>query len=312
MNKEIAGRLKISEQGVKQQVSVLLRKFAVGSRAMLVRSSITMRLLGRTSTAGLLYEYLFDRAPVLIAMSRGPAHEFTLVNPAFVSLFGEREYIGRTLTECFPHADAGLLAQLDGVIERGEPWSHSRQRLPRSLPDGTAREVYLSLVAEPMRDASGGIHGIAFYAWDVTEEVAVRGRLRQLSAEQEVLLHQLPVGVIYTDALARPVLVNPVATRILGGSFDPARPLYAQLADRNIRIASSGAPLSAANAPSAVAITDRPFDEELVARAQSGGDVALHISARPLHDEHGTVTGAVLVVSERGASGAVEQASEPS
>lgn len=301
-NKEIAGRLGISEQAVKQQVSVLLKKFRVGSRAVLATTAMTMRLLGRASREGVSYEYLFDRAPVMIAMSRGPRHELALVNPAFVRFFGERDYIGRTFTECFPEASAHLRADLEGVVARGEPWVNAERRLRLVSPAGVEREVFLSLVAEPTRDASGAIDGIVFYAWDLTEQVATRRKLHRLSAEQEVLLQQLPVGVVYTDALARPVMVNPTARRILGGTFDPGRPLYAQFDGWNVRLVSTGASLTPDNAPSATATRGWPFDEEVLVRTRSGREARIHVSARPLHDEHGAVSGAVLVLTERAAT----------
>ena len=297
-NKEIAGRLGISEQAVKQQVSVLLKKFGVGSRAVLATTAMTMRLLGRTSRDGVPYEYLFDRAPVMIAMSRGPRHELALVNPAFVRFFGERDYIGRTFAECFPEASAALRADLERVLERGEAWVDAERRTRLVSPDGSEREVFLSLVAEPTREACGAIDGIVFYAWDVTEQVTVRRQLQRLSAEQEVLLQQLPVGVVYTDAVARPVMVNPTAQRILGGTFDPGRPLYAQLDGWNIRLLSTGASLTPGHA-SATALRGWPFDEEVLFRTPSGHEARIHVSARPLHDEQGAVTGAVLVLTER-------------
>ena len=298
-NKEIAGQLGISEQAVKQQVSVLLRKFAVASRAMLAQTAITMRLLGRSSPEGVPYEYLFDRAPVMIAMSRGPRHEFTLVNQAFVSLFGERPYVGRAFVECFPAQGAALRSPLDRVYGSGAAWRSSEERLLVHTPTGGEREVYVSLVAEPMRDASGAVDGIVFYGWDVTEQVVMRRRLHRLGAEQEALLEQLPVGVVYTDALARPIMVNPVARGILRGVLDPGRPMYAQLEGWNIRLASTGELLNANNSPSATAIKGWPFDEELLVRTGDGHDARIHVSARPLHDEQGAVTGAVLVLTER-------------
>lgn len=298
-NKEIAGQLGVSEQAVKQQVSVLLHKYAVPSRAMLVRTAVTMRLLGRASAEGVPYEYLFARAPVLIAMSRGPQHEFTLVNDAFVSLFGDRDYVGRPLVECFPVQGPAIVPVLDRLFATGEAWRTSEQRFLIRPPEGPEREVYLSLTAEPTRSAAGEIEGIVFYGWDVTEQVAIRQRLHRLSAEQEVLLQQLPVGVVYVDAFACPILVNPAARRLFGGTFDPARPLYDQHERWNLRLFSTGVPLDPSDKPSARAIKGWRVDDEVLIRAADGRDLRLHVSARPLHGESGAVTGAVLVYTER-------------
>lgn len=297
-NKEIAPLLGISEQGVKQQVSVLLRKFGAPSRAILARNALTMKLLGTSDrTTDIPFEYLFDRAPVLISVTRGPEHRYVLVNRAYVDLFGERGYVGRTYRECFPEAPAASLERLDRLYATGETFSSNERRREFVHPSGQRREVYLSLVTQPTRDPDGSVGGVIFFARDVTQDVALRRQLQRLSAEQAVLLEQLPVGIVYTDEAARPVLVNPVARRILGTGLDPSRPLYDQYGGR-VRYASTGLPLAPAEGPSARATAGWPFDEDLVIRAPNGRDIPIHVSARPLHDEQGSVTGAVLVITE--------------
>ena len=298
-NKEIAARLDISEQGVKQQVSVLLRKFRAPSRAVLARTALTMKLLGTADHgADVPLEYLFDRAPLLIAMSTGPELELVLVNRAVRELFGDREYIGRTLREAFSDVAAGMYELLVSVQRTGQAYRSNEQLVRFQLPDGTPREAYLSFIAEPRRAADGAVDGVVFYGWDITESVRMREELQRLTLEQRTLLEQLPVGVIYTDERARPVLVNGVARRMLGATFDPERPLYETLIGWNLRFASTGIPIDISNAPSARAIAGWPFDDEVIVSGPAGTR-RVHVSARPLHDERGAVTGAALVLTER-------------
>ena len=303
-NKEIAGLLGISEQGVKQQVSVLLKKFDAPSRAVLARTALTMKLLGTSHhAADVPVEYLFDRAPLLIGMTSGPEHVLVLVNRAVRELFGDRNYIGQPLRNAFRDADAGVFAELARIHETGQAYRTNEQRVRFTLPDGTAREAYLSFIAEPRRSADGAVDGIVFYGWDITENVRMREQLQRLTVEQRTLIEQLPVGVIYTDERARPVIVNPVARRILGGSFDSDRPLYETLIGWNVRYASTGMPLEQADAPSARAIAGWPFDDDVLV-GTSDGTKRIHVSARPLHDERGSVTGAALILTERGTADA--------
>lgn len=298
-NKEIAGRLGISEQGVKQQVSVLLRKFGAPSRAVLARIALSMKLLGDGDHAkDIPVEYLFDRAPLLIAMATGPELRFVLVNRAVRDLFGEREYTGRSLREVFPNVDARLFAALSAVQQTGQAYRTNEQQVSLRRPDGSAYDVYLSFIAEPRRTADGAVDGVVFYGWDITEIVQMREQLQRLTLEQRTLLEQLPVGVIYTDERARPVLVNSVARRMLGATFDPGRPLYETLVGWNVRYASTGLPLDISSAPSARAIAGWPFDDEVIVSAPAGTRL-VHVTARPLHDERGTITGAALVLTER-------------
>ena len=300
-NKEIAGLLGISEQGVKQQVSVLLKKFDAPSRATLARTALTMKLLGTTArSTDIPLEYLFDRAPLLIGMTGGPEHRVVLVNRAVRDLFGERQYIGLPLREAFQDAEAGVFAHLARIYDTGQAYRTNEQRVRFTLPDGMSREVYLSFIAEPRRSASGAVDGVVFYGWDITENVRMRERLHRLTVEQRTLVEQLPVGVVYTDERGHPVLVNPVARRILGGTFDPDRPMYAQLDDWKVRLTADGTPLGPAAAPSARALAGWPFDGECDMTSPDGRELRLHVSARPLHDERGKVTGAVLLLTERG------------
>lgn len=307
-NKEIAGRLGISEQAAKQQVSVLLRKFGAPSRAVLARTALTMKLLG-TGVHGpdVPVEYLCDRAPLLIAMTKGPEHVFVLVNRAFRELFGERAYIGHAAREVLPDTAAAVRAALESIYATGRAYRTNEQRITFALPGRAAHDVHLSFIAEPRRSADGAVDGVVFYGWDISEIVRIRERLHQLSAEQRVLLEQLPVGVIYTDEHARPVLVNGVARRILGTAFRPDRPLYEQGTEWNPRHASTGRPLAPSDMPSARATGGRAFDEEVIVTTREGGDIRINVSARPLHDENGVVTGAVIVISERTPAGAAAE-----
>lgn len=309
-NKEVAGVLGISEQAVKQQVSVLLRKFQVVSRAVLTRTAVTMQLLGTTGpSSDIPLEYLFDRAPVLIAMSRGPDHRFDIVNRAFRALFGEREYSDRTFAECFPDARGDMLAKLGSIYTTGETYRNSDREVRVAMADGSTRVLHLSLIAEPRKAADGSVDGIVFFGWDISEQVALRQQLQRVITEQQVLLQHLPVGVIYTDAEARPVLVNPVAERILGRTVDPERPLYEQLIGWNPRHVSTGDPLMPDESPAARAVAGWPFDEDLLISAP-GGSRWIHVSARPVHDTEGKVTGSTLVLTERSNNPPPQRASE--
>lgn len=300
-NKEIAGLLGISEQGVKQQVSVLLKKFQVPSRASLTRTAITMRVLGTVAHPNAPpLENLFDRAPLLMAVTSGPDHRYILANREYVRFFGERGYVGRTVRECFPDLPDERAARLDHAYATGEPYREVNARRPVAMPGEPPRDAYLTFTAEPLRDASGSITGLAIYGWDVTEELRARERLERLSEEQSALLEQLPCGLIQTDRRGRAVIVNAVARRMLGGSPDPARPAYEQVgeADWYLRYATSGAPLRQDEAPSSRAINGWPFDDDLLVRRRDGADIRVRTSARPLYDAHGSVVGSIITLIE--------------
>jgi len=297
-NKEIAGLLGTGEQAVKQQVSLLLKKFDVPSRAALARTAMTMRLLGSIPSDDTHYEYLFDRAPLLIAMTRGPEHRIILVNRAFRECFGDRPYIGEPFGEAFPAANDVLRHRLERIYEGGPPYGNNELHLSFSLPDGTPREMYVSVIAEATRDARGAQDGIAFFGWDITGQVHAREHLERLAREQLSLLEQLPVGIVYLNLEGRPILQNAVVRRILGTRFDDTRPLSEQYGGREPRLAATGEPLHPRNGPSTLALAGWPFDDELLIRRDDKVDVRVRVSARPLHDDHGVIVGAVLAFTE--------------
>jgi DNA-binding CsgD family transcriptional regulator len=178
-NKQIARELGISEQRVKEIVSALLKKFEVRSRAALARAAVHMRILGSAPHDWIPYSYLFDEAPVLMALTKGPEHRFVLVNSAYVQAFGDRRYVGRTVRECFPELPEEEIAALDRTYRSGERYAVSELHSSFVLPDGTVREFDLSFINEPIRSAVNEITGIVFYGWNVTSLVASRRAAEQ-------------------------------------------------------------------------------------------------------------------------------------
>jgi DNA-binding CsgD family transcriptional regulator len=174
-NKQIARNLGISEQRTKELVSALLQKFDVRSRAALARAAVNMRLLGVDTQEAVPYSYLFDEAPVLMAVMAGPQHRYVLVNSAYVQAFGDRGYSGHTVRECFPDAPVDMLTGLDRTYAGGERYAGSECPIRYQMPGGGSRGFSLSFITEPIRSASDEITGLVYYGWDVTAVVAKRG-----------------------------------------------------------------------------------------------------------------------------------------
>ncbi len=298
-NKRIAASLGISEQGAKQDVSAVLKRFGLPSRAALVRAAITMKLLGTSGARDIPVEYLFDRAPLMIAMTSGPEHVFTVVNQKYVDFFGPRQYVGRPFRMVFPDLGGPVIAdQLDAALRSGRPFRTDEQRVGWRSPDGVQREAYLALLIDATRDGEGTVGGLVFYGWDVTERVELRRRVNALAAERAAVIEQLPAGIIYVDHEGRPEATNAAARRLLGFVPDAGRALPPQGREHDARWAATGLPMDPANAPTMRALAGRPSENEVLLPRTGGGDLRVHISARPVRDAAGQVRGAVLVLSE--------------
>ncbi|MGI4941684.1 MAG: PAS domain-containing protein [Janthinobacterium lividum] len=137
---------------------------------------------------------LFQRAPGFIAILRDQTLTYEFVNDAFVRLFGERNYIGRTVQDVFPDIEGqGFLEQMARVFCTGErliarDTSIHFQVVPGQAPE----ERFLDFIYEPVLDDAGVVTGLFIEGHDVTEahhaSEALRdseARLRELNANLE-------------------------------------------------------------------------------------------------------------------------------
>lgn len=114
---------------------------------------------------------LFQQAPGFICVLHGPDHVFELANDAYRRLVGQREIIGRPLSQVLPEVVIqGFLDKLDRVYTTGKPF------IGRAVPiqlqrfsGGELEERFIDLIYQPMIDLHGKITGIFVQGNDVTE-----------------------------------------------------------------------------------------------------------------------------------------------
>lgn len=126
---------------------------------------------------------MFELAPGFITILAGPEHRFEFVNQAYARLFGEREFVGRTVREVFPELEGqGFLEWLDQVYATGERFV--AQAAPAQFhrsSDGAPQERFLDFIYEPILDEHGRVTGIFCEGHDVTERIAAETELRALA-----------------------------------------------------------------------------------------------------------------------------------
>ena len=118
---------------------------------------------------------MFEQAPGFICILEGPDHFFTFTNHTHRHLFG-RDATGRTVRAAFPELeDQGFFELLDQVYQTGERFTDRAARVMiETSPGAPLEERFLDFVYEPMRNASGRIHGIFCEGFDATEAVKER------------------------------------------------------------------------------------------------------------------------------------------
>ncbi len=131
-----------------------------------------------TTQVGFLGE-LFQQTPSFMAVLQGPDHVFTLANPPYRQLVGDRDVVGLPLREALPEiAHQGFIELLDEVYRSGVPYVGTGAKVMLRRPDGVLTERILDFVYQPIRSGAGAIHAIFVEGTDVTDRVAADERLR--------------------------------------------------------------------------------------------------------------------------------------
>ncbi|MBX0293090.1 PAS domain-containing protein [Hymenobacter sp. HSC-4F20] len=125
---------------------------------------------------------LFQQAPACIATLEGPELVFTLVNPPYQQLVGERQLLGLPLRQAWPDlAGQPFYDLLEGVYRTGETYYGNEQLASIDRANtGQPEPVYFNFIYQAIRDAGGLITGVTIFAYDITEQVVARRQVQHL------------------------------------------------------------------------------------------------------------------------------------
>jgi DNA-binding CsgD family transcriptional regulator len=173
-NKQIAAELGVSEQAIKEHVSILLAKFDVPNRAALGAAGARLEIADEGGLDRAVVRELFTAAEPQICVMRGPDLRYEAANDAFLRATGRRPTIGRTMRETFPElAGQGVFERVEEVYATGV--ALIEHEVSRLWDRGKGLEHRLiDLVVQPSHADDGSINGIISFAVDVTELVSDR------------------------------------------------------------------------------------------------------------------------------------------
>lgn len=166
---------------------------------------------------------LIASLPAAVAHLSGPDLVIDFANDACLELVGDRDLIGRPLSEALPElAEPGALDSLTAIGESGEPVRGSAAVL-RIRRHGRAERRFVDYVCKPVSEGGADTAGVWLYAADVTAHVQDRRELEELAsrlpgAEERLgaLFEMLPIGVVHYDADGSVLGANRAARRLLG------------------------------------------------------------------------------------------------
>ncbi len=151
---------------------------------------------------------LFEQAPGIIAVLRGPQHVFEITNKSYIELVGHRDIVGKTARDALPEVEGqGFFELLDQVYTSGEPFvGHSVPLKVARAPDAPLEQLYIDFVYQPIRDPYGTVVGIFVEGSDVTPRKHIEDELRAANRQKDqflaMLAHELrnPLAPITTAA----------------------------------------------------------------------------------------------------------------
>ncbi len=248
---------------------------------------------------------LFEQAPGFITILHGPDHVFEFANATYRRLFGEREFVGKTVREAFPELESqGFFELLDRVYETGERFVADHIPIRLEGLDGAPGERILDFIYEPILDESGRVTGIFVEGHDATEAHRAQTELRESEERNRRIVEGVKDHSIFTvDADNRVVDWTPGAEAVFGWSAEEMKGQTAAILftpeDREAGV---------------------PEREIATARAEGcANDARWHIrrdgsyffangSVRPLHDSKGIITGFIKIARDETERRAAEAA----
>jgi PAS domain S-box-containing protein len=251
---------------------------------------------------------LFEAAPGLIAVVRGPDHIFEFCNEQYRRLMGERDYVGRRARDVMPELEGqGLIALLDQVYRTGEPYIGRSVPVEIGRPGCDSLETrFINFVYQPMKDRDGRVTGIFAEGIDVTDAVQADSSRRAAERRLDAVLNNASVAIFLMDERQHCIYMNAAAERLTGYRFEETlgRPLHDVIHHK--RPDGSHFPLEEC-------AIDRAFPEN---NNMQGEEVFVHkdgrfypvaFTASPIRDEDSETVGTIIEVRDISGDKAAER-----
>jgi PAS domain S-box-containing protein len=271
---------------------------------------------------------VFELAPSFMAVLRGPEHVFELANPAYDQLVGHREVVGRTVRDALPELEGqGFFELLDQVYATGEPFVGSELLVHlQPTPGGALEPRYLNFVYQAMRGMTAAVTGILVTGVDVTALVEARQIVERALAETEriaaerdaegrqlrTVLEQAPLAIAIIGPAGEIRFANPTFERLWGRAVEDTRAETYSEAYTGFHL--DGRPIASDEWAGARAVLRGEVVEgELIeivqagARGMGGRRLTVWISAAPVRDAEGRITGGVVMFRDITAERRTEQ-----
>ena len=165
---------------------------------------------------------LLMQAPAIIAVVNGPEHVYTLVNPLYSQLTGERPLLGKPIRKARPELKSqGIFGLLDTVYKTGKPYKGKEVAIAVGQKGkGNTNNGFYNFIYQPYRDSHNNIEGIIIYAVDVTEQVNSRNKIGEIADLNRIITDNATTGLMIMDENFHFTFMNPAAEVITGYTLE--------------------------------------------------------------------------------------------
>jgi PAS domain S-box-containing protein len=233
---------------------------------------------------------IFMQSPAMLCILKGPDHTFVLANDPYRKLIGNRNPIGKTLREALPELEGqGFYEILDNVYATGEPFT-GKEMCASLYRNGKMEQVYINLNYQPFVDSNDKIDGIFVFAYDVTEQVLARKKIKESQLKYRNLIFGLPVALYTCDSDGYIQLYNDAAEKLWGRKPEIGKDLWSG-SWKIFRTNGESLPLD--ECPMAIVVKEgRISNMEIVIQRPDGSKRHVVPYPQAIYDINGNITGA--------------------
>jgi len=238
----------------------------------------------------MLYD-IFMQSPAMLCILQGADHTFILANEPYRQLIGNRNPVGKTIREALPELEGqGFYEILDKVYASGQSFT-GKEMYAKLYRNGKMEEVYVNLNYQPFFDSENKIEGIFVFAYDVTEQVVARKKIKESQLKYRNLIYGLPVALYSCDADGFIQLYNDAAVKLWGRKPDIGKDLWCG----SWKIfKTNGEPLPLDECPMAIVLKEgRVSNMEIVIQRPDGSKRNVVPHPQAIYDINGNITGAI-------------------
>jgi len=162
-----------------------------------LRSETRLRLQAEDAQA--IIHNFFHQAPAMLAILKGPEHVFEYVNPPFLDLISGRNPVNLSVREAIPEAAGqGYYEILDAVYQTGDPFVG--KEMPFQINrTGNVEHIFINLICQVLKNASGETDGILVFCYDVSEQVMARNLLQEAENRSRLAIEAARLGTFDWD-----------------------------------------------------------------------------------------------------------------